>query len=81
MLLDPLDSETLYAAVEDAVWFSEDAGQEWVEVGQVKPGETVLTMEVHPVDSESMYAVTTGGGYTFPMTMLKPGNRCSDLKT
>jgi hypothetical protein len=79
LLLDPLEDETLYAAVEDAVWFSEDGGQQWTEIGPVHPGETVFTLEFHPEDRVSMYAVTTGGIYLSEdralswKPLLKPG--------
>src|SRR5579883_344277 len=78
---DPGNPGTLYAAANNLIWTSSDAGSTWKQLGQLTPATSTLTLAVAPGNGSVVYAGTsTGlvksvdGGMTFFLVDFGLGN-------
>ncbi|MCC7262644.1 MAG: T9SS type A sorting domain-containing protein [Candidatus Latescibacteria bacterium] len=63
LAIDPGNPATLYAAIGDSLWRTQDEGQHWEYYNQVGEGGTIYALHRHPLQANKLYAATEGGLY------------------
>ena len=59
--LDPQSPATLYAAIQDSIWRSGDAGLTWEHIGDLESEQDIVVLAFHPLERQKLYAVTHEG--------------------
>lgn len=73
VLVDPLNTATLYAAADLGVWRSTDSGANWAVLSGNLPDAAVLDLDLHP-GTRLLRATTHGrGAFELPLGVPQPG--------